>query len=132
MGWGHENGCPGLAQLCSWLKTLARRPTALCLDFLIYQIVRFELDIYTFRIMAGTCVCAQSYPTLWNPRGCSLPGSSVQISQARLCSGLPFSIPGDLPNPGIKAVSPVSPALAGDSLPLCPLGSQWLAQECLI
>lgn len=27
----------------------------------------FELDIYTLRIMAGTCVRAQSYPTLWNP-----------------------------------------------------------------
>ena len=28
-------------------------------------------------------------------------------------SGLPFSSPGDLPNPGIKLASPVSPALAG-------------------
>ena len=28
-------------------------------------------------------------------------------------SGLPFPPPEDLPNPGIKSVSPVSPALAG-------------------
>ena len=28
-------------------------------------------------------------------------------------SGLPFPAPGDRPNPGIKPVSPVSPALAG-------------------
>ena len=28
-------------------------------------------------------------------------------------SGLPFLSPGDLPNPGIKPPSPVSPALAG-------------------
>ena len=28
-------------------------------------------------------------------------------------SGLPFPSPGDLPNPGIKLTSPVSPALAG-------------------
>ena len=28
-------------------------------------------------------------------------------------SGLPFSPPGDLPNPGTEAESPVSPALAG-------------------
>ena len=27
--------------------------------------------------------------------------------------GLPFPPPGDLPNPGIKLVSPASPALAG-------------------
>jgi len=28
-------------------------------------------------------------------------------------SGWPFSLPGDLPNPGIEPMSPVSPALAG-------------------
>ena len=35
-------------------------------------------------------------------------------------SGLPFSPPGDLPDPGIELVSPispVSPALQADSLP---------------
>ena len=35
-------------------------------------------------------------------------------------SGLPFSSPGNLPNPGIK---PVSPALQVDSLPLSHQGS---------
>ena len=29
------------------------------------------------------------------------------------CSGLPFPNPGDLPNPGIEPVFPVSPVLAG-------------------
>ena len=29
------------------------------------------------------------------------------------CSGLPFPTPGDLPNPGIEPVFPVSPVLAG-------------------
>ena len=39
---------------------------------------------------------------------CSLPGSSVHgISQAEYWSGLPFSSPGDLPDPGIKPESPV-------------------------
>ena len=28
-------------------------------------------------------------------------------------SGLPFSFPGDLPNPGIEPASPVAPELAG-------------------
>ena len=32
-------------------------------------------------------------------------------------SGLPFSIPGDLPNPRIEPTSPVSPTLQADSLP---------------
>ena len=37
-------------------------------------------------------------------------------------SRLPFPTPGDLPDPGIKPVSPVSPALQMDSLPAEPLG----------
>ena len=42
------------------------------------------------------------------------PGSSVHgISQPTYWSGLPFSLPVNLPDPGIK---PMSPALAGDSL----------------
>ena len=42
-------------------------------------------------------------------------------------SRLPF--PGDLPDPGIKPMSLVSPALQADSLPAKPLGkrkSEWL------
>ena len=44
--------------------------------------------------------------------GCNMPGASVHgIFQAKKnWSELPFSTPGDLPDPGIK---PVSPALAG-------------------
>ena len=41
-------------------------------------------------------------------------------------SGLPFSSPGDLLNPGIK---PMSPALQADSLPLSHLGSQGIHIE---
>ena len=38
-------------------------------------------------------------------------------------SGLPLPLPGDLPDPGIKLMSPASPALQVDSLPLNHLGS---------
>ena len=38
-------------------------------------------------------------------------------------SGLPFPTPGDLPDPGIKPVSPVSPPFQVDSLPLSHRGS---------
>ena len=49
--------------------------------------------------------------TLWTP------GSSVDgISQKRIWSGLRFPALGDIPNPGLKTVSPVSPALKADSL----------------
>ena len=44
----------------------------------------------------------------------SLPGSSDNgISQARILEWLPFPSAGDLPDPGIKPVTPVSPELAG-------------------
>ena len=38
---------------------------------------------------------------------------SVGFSRQESCSGLPCRPPGDLPDPGIKLVSLVSPALAG-------------------
>ena len=38
---------------------------------------------------------------------------SVEFSRQEYWSGLPFSFPGDLPNPGIKPTSPASPGLVG-------------------
>ena len=38
---------------------------------------------------------------------------SMELSRQEYWSGLPFPIPGDLPDPGIEPTSPVSPALAG-------------------
>ena len=43
---------------------------------------------------------------------------SMEFSRREYWSGLPCLSPGDLPNPGIEPVSPVSPALQADSLPL--------------
>ena len=45
----------------------------------------------------------QLYPTLHDPEDCSLPGSSDMIfSRQQYWSGLPFPLPGDLPNTGIE------------------------------
>jgi len=45
---------------------------------------------------------------------CSPQGSSVhEIFQARILECVAISFPGDHPKPGIKPISPVSPALAG-------------------
>ena len=69
----------------------------------------------------GVYVCAQSCRTLCNPTDCSQPGSSVHaISQAGKRSRLPFPTPGDLPDPGIKPTSLMSPGLAGGFLPSEP------------
>ena len=55
----------------------------------------------------------QSSPTLRDPMDCSPPGSScMEFSRQEYWSGLHFSSPEDLSNPGIKPVSLLSPALA--------------------
>ena len=51
---------------------------------------------------------AQLCPTLCNPMDYSLSGSSVmEFSRQENRSGLTFSSPGDLPNPGIKPGLPL-------------------------
>ena len=71
---------------------------------------------------------AKSYLTLCDPVDCSLPGSSVHgIFQARIWSGLPFPSPGDLPDPGIK---PVSPASAGRFFNTEPFGGPNCSVTC--
>ena len=65
----------------------------------------------------------QSCLTLCDPMDCSLPGSSTHgIFQARILEWGAIFSSRDLPNPGIKPMSPVSPALQADSLPAEPWG----------
>ena len=62
------------------------------------------------------CVYAKSFQPCpgCDPMDCSPPGSSVYgILREEHWGGLPCPPPGDLPNSGIEAASPVSPALAG-------------------
>ena len=58
---------------------------------------------------------AQSCPTLCDPMGYTVHG----ILQARILEWVAFPSPGDLPNPGIK---PISPTLRAVSLPAEPQG----------
>ena len=54
-----------------------------------------------------------------DPMDGSSPGSSVHgISQERILERVAMISSRDLPDPGIKLMSPKSPALAADSLPL--------------
>ena len=57
---------------------------------------------------------AQSCPTLWDPVGCSLSGSSIHvILQVRILEWVAILSPGDLPDPGTELRSP---ALEADAL----------------
>ena len=70
------------------------------------------------------------YPTLRNPVECSPPGPSVHvIVQASILEWVAIGTHWSgfllqrIPDPWIKPMSPTSPALQVDSLPLCHLGS---------
>ena len=47
---------------------------------------------------------------------------SLEFSRQEYWNGLPFPTPGDLPNPGIKPASLVSPALVGGFFTTVPPG----------
>ena len=59
---------------------------------------------------------AELHLTLCSPVDCGPPDSSVHgVFRQEYWSGLPYPPPGGLPNSGIEAESPVSPALKVDS-----------------
>ena len=65
----------------------------------------------------------QSYLTLCDPMNCSPPDSSVhEILQVRILEWGAMHLHGNLANPRIESMSPVSPALQVDSLPTEPSG----------
>ena len=55
--------------------------------------------------------CVQFFGTPWTVA--HQAPLSIEFSKQEYRSGLPFPIPGDLPDPGIKPKSLVSPALPG-------------------
>ena len=63
------------------------------------------------------CLQAQSLqlcPTLDNSMVCTCRALSMGFCRQELWNGLLFPPPGNLPDPGIKPMSPVSPALQAD------------------
>ena len=85
-----------------------------------------------FALGMRLCVCAvvsrvQLFATLWTvARQAPL---SMGFSKQEYWSGLPFSSLGDLPDPGIKPTSSVSPALAGGFFTTSTTWEALLTQE---
>ena len=67
--------------------------------------------------------CVQLFATPWAVA--QQAPLSVGFPRQEYWSDLPLPSSGDLPDPGIKPESPVSPALQVDSLPLSHLGSPY-------
>ena len=122
--WEEGLGCPArssclLHNQVNWsqtLKTKACDPSKGCCPFLRFSIVLPTMS--AFVLSRFSCL------TLCDPVDCSSPGSCVHgFSRQEHWSGLPCSPPGDLPDPGIEPVSPVTPALQADSLLMSHQGS---------
>ena len=78
------------------------------------------------------CVCVPSCSVMSfaTPRTAARQAPvSMGFSRQEYLNGLPFSTPGDIPDPGIQLESPASPALQADSLPLSHLGSSFPRQQ---
>ena len=70
--------------------------------------------------------CVQLFVTTWTVAHQS--PLSMKLSRQEYWSGLPYSLPGDLPDPGIKPTSLPSPGLAGGFF---TTSTTWEAQELL-
>ena len=68
--------------------------------------------------------CVQLFATPWTV-ALQAP-LSIGFSRQEYWNGLSFPSPGDLPDPGIKLVSLMSPALAGGSLSLAQPRKQYV------
>ena len=80
-------------------------------------------DHYSEQSTNFACICAkllQSCLILCDPMNCSPPGSSFHgILHARIVEWVAISLlQGNLPKPGMELMSPMSPALQVDALPL--------------
>ena len=82
-------------------------------------------------LRSHACMRAQPWPTLCNPMGYSLPGSSAHgiFPGKNTGVGYHFPTPRDLPDPEIKPASLLSPALAGRFFTTAPLGKPVTVQK---
>ena len=79
---------------------------------MVYKMLAYLLS----RLVWISCLVMSNFVALWTVA--HQAPLSMGFSRQGYWSGLPFPTPGDLPDPRIEPVSPVSPALQADSLPL--------------
>ena len=94
--------------------TLCLQCTRRYSDWITVHIIPYYSDICKniFKVcMLSHFSCIWPFATSWTITHQAL--LSMGFSRQEYWSGLPFSPPGNLPNPGIQPLSPVAPALAG-------------------
>ena len=97
---------------CTNLSTAGGRPLQRASETSIYLCQeRGPLGVSRGKCALSACLLSRfSHIRLCHPMGCSPPGTSVH---GILQTGWPCPPPGDLPNPGTKPASLMSPASAG-------------------
>ena len=96
-------------------------------NYIQYLMIKQQKRIFRKRMYMWMCVHVLShfsstwlFETLWTI-ACQAP-LSREFSRQECWSGLPCPPPGDLPDPGIELMPPVSPAFQMHSLPLSHQG----------
>ena len=81
------------------------------LSSLLFFEAQEDRAVFCVNTLCVLCLVAQSCLTLCDPMGCSPPGFSVHggFSRQEYWNGLPCPPLGDLPDPGIKPTSLMSP-----------------------
>ena len=101
------NGALNIHTLCFWKLDLFFPHYLRLLLQLVIIIMCVQVSVYIHHC----CLVTQSCLIHWDPKDCRQQAPlSMGFSRQEYWSGLPFSSPGDLPNPGIE---PKSRALAG-------------------
>ena len=95
---GEEIGYPLQYSWASLVTQMVHNPPAMCLIFLAFVAVAQSLSYVRLFVTPWTAACQASL--------------SLGYSRQEYCSGLPFPLSGELPDPGIEPKSSV-PALAG-------------------
>ena len=99
----------------------------ICFIPLKYTLKMVKTVNFTYTLHACMLSCfsrVQPFVTLWTvARQAPL---SMGLSRQEYWSGLPCSPPGDLSNPMIEPISPASPSLQVDSLPMSHRGSPYV------
>ena len=119
-----KNICCGMFESHWILLSPVTRWTQVCLKKIHWSLQFLRcVSCFTFCPFSLTCQCSvymcQEFLTLWDPMDCvafqAPPSMEFSRWEYWSCqySGLPFPIPGDLPHPGIKPESLVSPSFVG-------------------
>ena len=126
-GWRHNGDGISVRK-----KEQVKRETHKSCELLLFALLRISPPLLPHLTLLSSCPipslhvchvlsCVWLFETPWT--GVHQAPLYMEFSRQEYWNGLPFPPPADLPDPGIRPASPVSPALQADSLPLKPSGN---------